>query len=110
MTFAERVKKKVYNKAKNCAKFNETRALRHGVPTEDLTDFIYNLLLTHHKCHYCGKILWYPEDKTIDHKLAMGLGGSNTRENIVIACNDCNHMKAVKEYELWRIKQLSTVI
>lgn len=38
-----------------------------------------------------------PNKFTVDHVVPRGLGGSNTKANVVAACHDCNGRKA--EYE-----------
>jgi 5-methylcytosine-specific restriction endonuclease McrA len=86
--------RKIYKKAKNFSKESNERAMMRGVPTNDITDYIIYLLNTNHKCHYCGKVLYDLSEITFDHKIAMSLGGSNTKRNIVMACYDCNHKKA----------------
>src|SRR5690606_15955538 len=42
-----------------------------------------------HRCQYCGK----SDDLTIDHVLPRSRGGVDTWENLVAACNRCNHRK-----------------
>lgn len=49
-----------------------------------------------HICAYCGNYA-----NTIDHIFPQALGGKNTYENTVAACNNCNSKKADKT-----IKQL----
>lgn len=41
------------------------------------------------RCQYCLKA----EDLTIDHVLPKSRGGADTWENLVTACNKCNHKK-----------------
>lgn len=41
------------------------------------------------RCQYCSKT----EDLTIDHVLPKSRGGNDTWENLVTACNKCNHRK-----------------
>lgn len=41
------------------------------------------------RCQYCGT----SEDLTIDHVLPRSRGGKDTWENLVAACNRCNHKK-----------------
>lgn len=53
-----------------------------------------------HRCFYCGKVL-SNRLATVDHKIPMSRGGTNTRENIVAACSKCNNDKesmTVEEY------------
>jgi 5-methylcytosine-specific restriction endonuclease McrA len=41
------------------------------------------------RCQYCGT----HEDLTIDHVIPRSRGGLDTWENLVAACNRCNHKK-----------------
>lgn len=41
------------------------------------------------RCQYCGT----SEDLTIDHVIPRSRGGKDTWENLVAACNRCNHKK-----------------
>ncbi|ELS32926.1 MULTISPECIES: HNH endonuclease [Pseudanabaena] len=42
-----------------------------------------------HTCQYCGS----NKKLTIDHVIPRAKGGLNTWENVVIACESCNHRK-----------------
>ena len=46
------------------------------------------------KCFYCG--IYVGTDYHTDHVIPISKGGENTKENIVIACPECNLMKGVK--------------
>lgn len=46
------------------------------------------------RCHYCGEVAVL----TLDHKRALGVGGSHTAANIVPACGRCNLRKGVTPY------------
>jgi len=57
-------------------------------------------------CAYC------PADLTqgyeVDHKMPVSRGGSNTPENICLACRPCNrskHAKTVDEFIAWRLRR-----
>lgn len=55
------------------------------------------------KCYYCGKEC--KEDKTLDHKLPVTRGGTNSKENLVVACRSCNcskNNKTEEEYKRWK--------
>jgi 5-methylcytosine-specific restriction endonuclease McrA len=43
-------------------------------------------------CHYCGG-RFDIEYLTMDHVIPLSKGGMSVRENIVIACKDCNSKK-----------------
>ena len=46
-------------------------------------------------CLYCGDYLWGWE-LTRDHVIPVSRGGTDTWENVVTACRECNHYKADK--------------
>ena len=46
-----------------------------------------------HMCLYCGDYLWSCE-LTRDHVIPVSRGGTDTWENVVTACRECNHYKA----------------
>jgi hypothetical protein len=50
----------------------------------------YKELLRAHGCAYCGEGC---NEITIDHVQARSVGGKDSRENIVPACEACNSMK-----------------
>jgi hypothetical protein len=43
-------------------------------------------------CYYCGS----PDSLTIDHKIPLSRGGSNSLSNLVFACASCNFRKRTK--------------
>ena len=45
-------------------------------------------------CFYCGQI-----GRTLDHVVPKSRGGSDDRENLVIACERCNSSKGNKPQE-----------
>jgi 5-methylcytosine-specific restriction endonuclease McrA len=47
-------------------------------------------------CVYCGA-----PGKHVDHFLPIALGGTNTEENLVVACATCNCSKGAKEPFAW---------
>ena len=65
------------------------------------------------KCHYCGRGMLDPRNAktpmekslsaTEDHKIPRNLGGSNDRDNLVIACGRCNHIKASIPYTIFKV-------
>lgn len=52
------------------------------------------------KCWWCGNKL-DPDDYTIDHRVAIGRGGSNAADNICISCSHCNFTKRDKMPSEW---------
>lgn len=60
-------------------------------------------------CRYCGKpgkVHWYSEtgwvwiEHELDHIIPEYLGGTNTIDNIVIACQRCNRTKGHRTNEI----------
>ncbi|GAB4379150.1 MAG: HNH endonuclease [Calditrichia bacterium] len=50
-----------------------------------------NLLIRdNHTCQYCGR---KTQPLTIDHVIPKQYGGRDTWDNLVVACNVCNHRK-----------------
>lgn len=53
-----------------------------------------NLLIRdNYTCQYCGRRV---HPLTIDHVIPKNYGGKDTWENLVVACQACNHRKANK--------------
>jgi hypothetical protein len=50
------------------------------------------------KCHYCKSELLLSE-ATLDHKIPKKLGGTDTLDNLVLACKYCNGLKGCIPYE-----------
>ena len=48
-------------------------------------------------CVYCGD-----EGKTLDHVIPLFRGGSDTEDNLVVACKSCNSSKGTKLLDEWR--------
>lgn len=44
-------------------------------------------------CKWCGKILSF-NDSTIEHIIPLARGGTNGRDNLAIACSECNEKHA----------------
>lgn len=52
-------------------------------------------------CHYCGS----GKSLTLDHKVPVSQGGSNSDANLVTCCKSCNSSKGTKSYDefiAWR--------
>ncbi len=50
------------------------------------------------RCTYCGQ---ETDDLHLDHVVAIALGGSNHRANLVPACGRCNMLKGSKSWAEW---------
>ena len=48
--------------------------------------------LTKGLCYYCGEN-FSKEELTMDHKLPLSRGGTNSRGNVVVCCKTCNSQK-----------------
>jgi hypothetical protein len=51
-------------------------------------------------CRYCGKRLTAPT-ATMDHVVPESLGGTDDRDNLVLACHFCNQAKADRTILEW---------
>jgi 5-methylcytosine-specific restriction endonuclease McrA len=70
-----------------------TQARRARAAGEILPDQWRRLLRRHKfRCFYCGAKL-FPANRTLDHKIPICRGGSNTIRNVVPACRPCNNRK-----------------
>lgn len=45
------------------------------------------------RCEYCSVQMRF-EDSTLDHWVPQLMGGKSQRNNLVLACRDCNNKKA----------------
>ncbi|EMT38135.1 HNH endonuclease [Thermoanaerobacter thermohydrosulfuricus WC1] len=63
------------------------------------------------KCFYCGKEL--EGEFHVDHKVPLSRGGSNSPDNLVLACPSCNlqkNDKTIEEYFIWIEKRKESVV
>lgn len=51
------------------------------------------LLAQDPRCRWCGCALTF-ETSTLDHVVPLGRGGTNRRDNLVLACSPCNQRRA----------------
>lgn len=78
----------------------QTEAVRAHRPDAWRKDFI---AANRGRCHYCnrsGPADLGPDDRPwhIDHKQPLARGGSDTDDNLVLACKRCNLAKGVQPY------------
>lgn len=52
-------------------------------------------------CHYCRRPMLYGMS-TVDHVIPKIKGGTNSKNNLVLACKRCNNMKGGKSAEKWK--------
>ncbi|MDD4972338.1 MAG: HNH endonuclease [Paludibacter sp.] len=85
-----KIKTNINNRAKKRGQFD-------NITVEDL---IFLVKSQNGKCFYCKKDVKMYEDNrkysdalSFDHKLSMGLGGTNTLNNIVMCCKECNQKR-----------------
>jgi 5-methylcytosine-specific restriction endonuclease McrA len=66
------------------------------------------------KCHYCNcaihrepmkvNSIQKPKQATVDHMHPLGKGGSDSVQNMVLACSNCNDEKGDMDYfAYWRV-------
>ncbi len=61
------------------------------------------------QCIWCGKALTHRSaDATVDHVVCRSRGGSNSLENLVLACAACNHHRADAPAEAWLERCIAT--
>jgi 5-methylcytosine-specific restriction endonuclease McrA len=53
---------------------------------------IQRLFAAAQACPYCQKLMG-PREKTLDHLVPISRGGAHTRENVAVACHQCNTVK-----------------
>ena len=46
-------------------------------------------------CHYCGEN-FAPQLLTMDHLVPLARGGESTKNNLVVACKECNAKKKLQ--------------
>jgi 5-methylcytosine-specific restriction endonuclease McrA len=67
------------------------------IKKQDLRDRFKESLSTGLVCPYCNQPMtldpYYRNSITIDHVIARGLGGDNSKKNIILCCHDCNQQK-----------------
>lgn len=66
-----------------------------------VTKAVVRKLLRAKQCYLCGVELT-PDNRSIDHRVALSLGGPHTAENLAACCLPCNRMKARFESRLAR--------
>jgi hypothetical protein len=50
------------------------------------------------KCFYCGQKV-NENNATLDHKIPLSKGGTNSKDNLVVCCFECNSIKSGKTFE-----------
>jgi len=51
-------------------------------------------------CPYCGCFL-SADNKSVDHRFPLALGGAHSMSNLVICCKKCNAKKGAMPFEKW---------
>lgn len=62
--------------------------------THSIADISKQLRLQRGRCYWCKELMG--SDYHVDHVVPLCRGGSNSRENIVVACRTCNLRKGQK--------------
>lgn len=52
------------------------------------------------KCGYCFR-RHYKKYLTLDHMQPLSKGGSDTKDNMILACKECNEVKADMDIDEW---------
>lgn len=77
-------------RATDSARHANERAAKYGRPGQLTIDQAFELFAASSGCHYCGKSeTWLG----LDHVVPLHGGGTNTLDNIVVACHSCNASK-----------------
>ena len=70
---------------------------RNAEGTHNVADIEAQYQRQQGSCHYCGCALTkaprFTNSATVDHVVPLSRGGSNSPDNLVIACMDCNRRK-----------------
>lgn len=65
-------------------------------------------------CHYCGGETFVlpvgvpfdtdqlKAERTLDHRVPVSRGGTDTLDNLVIACRTCNNRKGTRSYDVFK--------
>lgn len=77
------------------------KAARLGTSGRITASDLAMVMLTYRVCPYCGIDL--SDGGTFDHRIAFDRGGSNTRDNLVRCCYDCQRRKFTKTPEEWLV-------
>jgi 5-methylcytosine-specific restriction endonuclease McrA len=99
---AHRAEKREYNRAYHAANpdkartaVHRRRALKNAAPgAHTPTDVRRQLEAQRGRCYWCKKPMGAKYQ--VDHVIPISKGGSNGRENIVMACRPCNSYKRAK--------------
>ena len=68
------------------------RARNAGAPIIERIDRTAIIIRDDSTCYLCGRVLT-PEQVTLDHVVALSVGGTHTADNLRVACRPCNASK-----------------
>ena len=99
-------KRKVYlrewrrnNKDKMAEYYHRRRSLAIKNGNNTLTSKqIKELMNNHPYCEYCG----VKENLAVEHTIPLSRGGTNSIDNVTVACKSCNSSKSTKLLNEWR--------
>lgn len=77
----------------------------HYIPTKSLVSLSQVYLMTGFKCWYCGEKMYISNNPdacdddicTLDHRISIAAGGTNSISNFVFCCRKCNNEKGLLE-------------
>ena len=87
-------------KARNLLKRELQKAKKKTNTTSKLAKYI-KFLLRHKVCYWCKIPIDRDENLAIDHVKPLVSGGTNSPENLVLSCRECNSKKYKKEILDW---------
>jgi 5-methylcytosine-specific restriction endonuclease McrA len=84
----------------------------HQIGVIYVDDLVKIIKTQNGRCFYCGReVVGYDDNRympnalTFDHKRSMGLGGTNTVDNLVMCCLECNrkrnHIDLIKQRDFF---------
>jgi 5-methylcytosine-specific restriction endonuclease McrA len=74
--------------------YDRRRQTQHARPdrTSQFRKQAKQIIARSPRCIYCGST----QDLTVDHKTPWSKGGSNSKDNLVVACRRCNGRKGAR--------------
>lgn len=101
-TVFKRIQKYVKAKSVGSSYKKKKKGWDHtNIRPQDLRDLFAESLRDGFVCPYCNNKMTleigYSNQVSIDHVIARGLGGDNSKANMILCCKSCNRDKAIIE-------------